>query len=126
LRRFILAAEYAGQRVAMLQAGFHDFSGKPLGYFDGFRNAAAFGNQTGHVWACSKETTVFETLDAHSNGDFFHIREVLLPLHGVPFLGAIIPVPSHSFAGAWVEIVHSDSLPTGIATGLKTLPPLQG
>jgi hypothetical protein len=99
LVRFILAAEYAGQRIAMLKAGFHDFPGKSLGNFDGFGNTAALGDQAGDIRACSKETAVLEMLDAHSDGDFFHIRDVLLPFHCLPLLSGIIPAYSFSFAG---------------------------
>jgi hypothetical protein len=83
----------------MLQAGLHNFSGKPLRNFDGIGYAATLGDQTRNIRACSQETPVFEALDAHSNGDFFHVREVFLPLHGWPFLGAIIPASLFSFAG---------------------------
>ena len=85
----------------MLEAGFHNFSGKTLGNFNGFGNAAPLGDQTRDIRACSQVTPVFEALDTHSNGDFFHfhVREVFLPLHGVPFLGAIIPASGLGFAG---------------------------
>src|SRR5689334_7236628 len=109
----------------MLQAGFHNFSRKSLGNFDGLGNAAALGDQAGNVRACSQETVVFETFDAHSNGNFFHVRQVFLPLHGGPLLRVIIPVPRPGIAGVWVRIVHSNNLTPGVATGLRALPPLR-
>jgi hypothetical protein len=109
----------------MLQARFHNFSGKSLGDFDGLGNAPALGDQTWNIRACSQKTTAFEALDAHSNGNFFHVREVFLPLHGWPLLRAIIPVPSPGFAGGSAKIAHSNKLTPGIAAGSKSLPPLR-
>ena len=110
----------------MLQAGFHNFSGKSLGNFDGLGNAATFGDETGNIRACSQETAVFETLDAHSNGNFFHVREVLLPFHGQPFLRDIITASWCPFAGVCKASLLSNGLIPGAATNFPAVQDVRG
>src|SRR6266849_3401041 len=46
-----LAPEHRGEPIAVFPAGLHDFSGEALSDFDRFGKAAAFGYQSGYIWA---------------------------------------------------------------------------
>ena len=65
----------------MFETGFNDLAGQALRNFDGFRNAAAFSDQSGNVGAGAEVTVVLHPLDANADGYFFDLRNVFLPGH---------------------------------------------
>jgi hypothetical protein len=84
-----LAPEHRGERIAVLPAGFHDFSGEALSDFDRFGNAAAFGHQSRNIRAGTQIAAILQILDANPNSHFLDFRKVLLPLHGRFLLRAL-------------------------------------
>ena len=77
----MLGTEDGREWIAVISAGFNDFSGKPLGDFDGFRHAAAFGDQAWNVGARPQIAATSDLAHTHSDRYFFYPRYVLLLPH---------------------------------------------
>lgn len=65
----------------MFETGFDDLAGQALRNFDGFRDTAAFSDQSRNVGAGAQVTVVLQPLDANADGYFFDLRNVFLPRH---------------------------------------------
>lgn len=89
----MLVAEYWRKRITVLKAGFNDFSGKSLGNFDGFSDAAAFRYQPWNIRACSEIAAILEAFDANANRDLLNFCQVFLPPHGRSPLNERIALP---------------------------------
>lgn len=78
---FALFGEHGGEGVAMFETGFNDLPGQALRNFDGFRNAAAFSDQSRNVGAGAEVTVLLQSLDADADGYFFDLCNVFLSGH---------------------------------------------
>jgi len=77
----MLGTEDGGKRVAMVSAGFYDFSGEPLGNFDSFRDAAALGDQAWNIRARPQIAAISDLAHANSDRYFLHPCDMLLLSH---------------------------------------------
>ena len=59
------------QRIAVLQAGLHDFAGKAL-CVDGFHHTAPFRYKAGNIGAGSHITALLQRLKVQPNGHLIH------------------------------------------------------
>ena len=74
-------AEYSGERVSVLTAGFNNFSSQTLSDFDGLGETAAFRYQSRNVRAGAQVPSPFQGLHSDADGYFFNIRQMHLSFH---------------------------------------------
>ena len=67
----------------MLAAGFDNLAGEALGDFNCFRNAAPFHHQPRNIRTCPHVASFFHRFNADADRNFFHFRNVFLPLHAI-------------------------------------------
>jgi hypothetical protein len=77
----ISVAKYSRERVSVLAAGFHNFSGKTLSDFNGLGNTAPFRYQSRNVRTGPQVPSPFHGLYSDADGYFFNIRQMHLSFH---------------------------------------------
>ena len=66
------------QRIALLKAGFDNFSAKPLGDFYRFGDAAAFGYKARDVRTSCQEAAILDPLYSQPEGNLVYFHDALL------------------------------------------------